>query len=172
MSINRVGHMLAQQASDDKKQRQIKLLDMLCWSGISEEVEAFRQKHPGEQCYVMVLDTRERIVQDLMRCVNPQMLEALPDQCVQMSAATGGKRPDTGLWVQVVPRKLGIHVAMFLAKNEPETQAFCDGLHDDVIVVGLAFGGMWLQPLYPHKAGALAAAERERRAARSRRAGR
>ena len=172
MSINRVGHMVAPQLRDGKRARQEKLLDLLLAAGISRQIEEFRQKHPGEQCYVTVLDTRERIVQDLIRCVDPLMLEALPAECVQMSAAEGGKRPDTGLWVQVLPRKLGIHVAMFLAKNEPETQAFCDGLLDDVIVVGLAFGGMWLQPLYRHKAGALAAAERERRAARSRRAGR
>jgi hypothetical protein len=172
MSINRVGQLVAPQPSDGKRRRQEKLLDLLLSAGVSSSIQEHRQKHPGEQCYVTVLDTQECIVQDLLRWVNPQLLEALPDQVMQMGAAEGGKRPDMGLWVQVLPRALGIHVATFLAKDEPAMQALCDRLQDDVIVVGLACGGMWLEPLCAPKAGALAAAERGRRQDRARRAGR
>lgn len=172
MSINRVEQMLGQDRHDPRIERAGRLLDQVLASGASQLVSDFRRDHPGEQCWLLVLDTREWIVQKLMRMVRPDSVDLLPQAEAQASAAEGGKRPDVALWVQVMPRAAGIEVARFMAADEPLVQARCDGTQDDVVALCVAHSKIICTPLHRPGPGELAAAERERRAARRRSAGR
>lgn len=174
MSINRVGHILAQQPMREGQQKAAKLLLQVLAGGASRLIGDFKQQHPGEQCYLVVLDTREPIVRDLIKWIRPDMVDLLPQAEAQAITDAGGKQPDVALWVQAIPRTAGIEVARFLAKDEPGVQARCDGLQEaEAVGICLAYAGMVMTPLECPAPGAdLGAAERERRAARSRRAGR
>jgi len=172
MSINRVAHMLPRGPAHPNFERAADLLDQALACGASKLVDDFRQQHPGQQCWLLVLDTREWIVQQLIRRVRPDDADLLPHAEAKASADAGGKRPDVALWVQVVPREAGIQVVRFLAEDEPAIQARCDQAQDEVMAVCVAYGKMITTGLFTPGPGELAAAERERRAARRRRAGR
>ena len=174
MRINRVGPMIAEKPLGENQQKAAKLLYQVLEHGASKLIDEFRQRCPGEQCYLLVLDTRDWIVQELLRRAMPGTAETLNQAEARASNAEEGKRPDLALWVQTCPRAAGIEVARFLAKDEPLIQVQCDELQGaDVIAICLAHGGMVMTPLESPAPGAdLGATERERRSARSRRAGR
>jgi hypothetical protein len=171
MSINRVGHMVGQQRPD-RVERAHGVLHQVLGSVASQLVNDFRQKHPGEQCWLLVLDTREWIVQQFLRKVLPDPSDVLKQTEAQVIAAEGGKRPDVALWVRAVPRAAAIEVARFVAQDEPLVQAMCDEEHDDVVALCLAHSTLVCTALHRPGPGELAAAERDRRAARRRRADR
>jgi len=174
MSINRVGHMIAHKPLRESHQKAARLLEQVIEGSASHVINEFRRRYPGEQCYLLVLDTREWVVQEMLRSAMPDMVETLKQAEARASADAGGKRPDVALWVHVVPRAAGVEVARFLAKDEPLIQVQCDEAQaEDVMAICLAYGGMVMTALECPAPGAdLGAAERERRAARSRRAGR
>lgn len=167
MSVNRVAMMLGTNGvpRDDKTAR---TLDKVLRDGGGLLIDAFEAAHPGEQAWLLVLDLQEWIVQELAGML-PECF-AGADQVL----ARAQKRKSTPLWVSVCDSRAGAAVATFLAENEQHMQATCDQARGEhALAICLAHGHMVMARIGPRaEPGALAAAERARRAERSRRAGR
>jgi len=165
MSINRIGKLVDARHQPPPAGAEAALRFALD-AGAGRNVRSFQQDHPGEQCYLLVLDISQAIVRDLMR--DSGMLEAEAASRAAVSEQEG-KQPDMGLWITAVPREAGVRVARYFAKDEPGVQAICDRLsHEPVMTICVADGGMSLGPLDPAVAHP-ADTERARRQARARR---
>jgi hypothetical protein len=173
MSVNRIGHLVAPQQLAPKHQQAAKILHtVLDQTPMMQELEQFRRKHPGQQPYLLVLDTTMQIVRDLIRHL-PEIAERLATGEAAVRAQEGGTRPDVALWIQLVPRQAGIEVARFVAEDEPMVQARCDQwIGADAMAMCVAGGGMVMTDVCLLGPGERAAAERARRRDRDRRHGR
>ena len=165
MSVNRIGHLMPGSwlGSDHAT---IKVLTKVLRSGGDEIIAGFREEFPGEQCWLLVLDVNEWIVQQLMQHM-PNLagdgLTAAQDHAKQINGAA--------LVVAACPGEAGIAVARFLARREDQMQVMCDQLRGHPVMgLCLAAGSMSMGPL--HADDYPADTERFRRQARARRHGR
>jgi hypothetical protein len=165
MSVNRIGKLVDARHQPPPAGAEA-ALSFAMDAGAGRCVRSFQQEHPGEQCYLLVLDTSQGIVRDLMR--DSGMLEA---EAAARAAVSKQERsqPDVGLWITAVPREAGVRVARYFAKDEPGVQAICDRLsHEPVLAICVTVGGMSMGPLDPAVAHP-ADTERARRQARAKR---
>lgn len=168
MSINRIRPMLPAGPQDETGERAQQVLRSVLNGGGSALVDEYQRQHPGEQCFLLVLDGREEIVQQLVEVALPHLRDGLAHAIAATPATT------QALMVQVVPRAAGIEVARFLAKDETQMQAMCDQFSGrDALAIFLACGRMLFGDVSSrHAAADPGAAERARRQDRSRRHGR
>jgi hypothetical protein len=165
MSVNRIGHMIDSGACPSPAFT-TPLLSSAMAAGAANLVRRFQREHPGEQCYLVVLDTHQGIVQDLLR--DAGLLQAAAASEAAASRQEGGRRPDVAMWLSVVPRASGVQTARYFAKDEQQIQAMCDQMaHHPVMGIVVAEDGMTIGPL--DQPSDPAATERARRQARARR---
>jgi hypothetical protein len=171
MSVNRIGHLVMPSQLADKYQPAAALLEAamtapLCGLLVSGAV----RQHPGEQCTLVVLHMDVQISQDLVRHMQHQ--ERIQEE-VAMQAEGWQAAGMPPLYAFVGSSEMGAKVAQFLATNEAQALVQFDALRQVVDVVGMcvAPGGMVMTPLQLVD-GWAADAERARRLARARRAGR
>jgi hypothetical protein len=165
MSANRIRHLVSSdQGPPDECQRRFR--DVMEQGG-SCLVDEYIQEHPGNQCYLLVLDPQIPVVRDFLNVAKPGYVASVQ----RLMEETGGPMPgeDSPLFVAVVSRQAGIQAARYFAKHEDDTQAMLDTMDADAIGLGLIAGSMKIF-LMPRRDGySPAADERARRKARSRR---
>lgn len=175
MSINRIRPMLRKHELPLHHARAADTLEQIlveCRPQVSQLMNEYLSEHPGEQCYLLLLDARQQIVQDLLATVYENAAVQLSAMERHARATAGGAQPDQALVVKVVPRAAGIDVVRFLAVNEEQAHASCDQLADaEAIAVCVDGSGMVVCPIDVPAADP-GAAERARRQDRSRRHGR
>ena len=165
MSVNRIQHLMPHSWLGPNDST-IKVLTKVLRSGGDEIIAGFREQFPGEQCWLLVLDVHEWIVQQLL-----ERLPGLAGDDLRAAQAHAEQTSGAALMVVACPGEAGTEVARFLAKREDEMQVMCDQMRGHpVMAVCLAAGSMSMGPLYAdaHPADT----ERSRRQARARRAGR
>lgn len=174
MSINRIRSWTATREMSPGCAPAVAVIDNTLRSGASQMVDEYLREHPGEQACLLILDSREEIVLDLLSRIYGAAAEQLAANWRQATAAACGERPTQALWVKVVSRAAGIETARFLAKHEECVQALLDqAMLPDAIAICLAEGRMLIGSIGHGESGAdLGEAERARRQDRARRLGR
>jgi len=166
MSINRVGHMVAPHDLPQKYHPAAALMEAVITAPYSRMLVTHGvQQHPGQQCTLVVLHMDLQISKDLVQLIRNVRPADVDEQ------AQGWQRNGLPpLYVFAGGSEMGANVAQFLAKDEAKALENFNLLRDyPVVGICVAPGGCVLSPLDLHRP---AAAERERRAARRRRAGR
>jgi hypothetical protein len=162
MSVNRIQHLMPGHwlGADHAT---IKVLTKVLRSGGDQIIAGFREQFPEEQCWLLVLDVNEWIVQQLL-----ERLPGLAGDDLSAAQAHAERTNGAALVVAACPGDAGTEVARFLAKREEQMQVMCDQLRGHpVMALCLAAGSMSMGPLNAdaHPADT----ERARRQARARR---
>lgn len=168
MSVNRIGHLMDAKPTEPQWRECSEQFGKILQSGGYGVVESYLAEHPGEQCYLLVLDPQTQIVREFLSLAAPGWLKGAE----RLVSSTGGLRPGEKppVFMAVVDRQAGIQAARFLAKNEHEIQARLSAVQDAAIGIGLLCDCMQVFHLYQRvpctDAGATERARRQQRARR------
>jgi hypothetical protein len=160
--------MVGPQPADTKQKECEEQFQKVLQRGGYDVVESYLAEHPGEQCYLLVLDPQTQIVREFLSLAAPGWLKAAE----RLVSSTGGLRPGEKppVFMAVVDRHAGMLAARFLAKNEEETQARMATVQDAAVGIGLLCDCILVFHLYEQvPCTDRGATERARRQARARR---